>query len=160
MSKNAALIATLSLTLSSVAFADDALQRMESLSEQMTQSMFGAMIDEIAAEGIDTTELKALIPNTEWDQTMRDAGSCVLEQFTAKVGEDGVSAMLDNLETTLPKIKELGIEDTDSMPNLLPPGMSEEQATAISNQCGMTALIQQKMIPAFMSAIMAAMSES
>ena len=160
MIKRTTLLALLLLPFS-WAVASSPLERIESISEDMTALMFDAMIEEMGAQGIDTDQLRELIPNTEWDQPMRDAGSCVIDQFTAKIGEDGVNAMLDNMEARLPEIQNGGMDALEDMQTLLPEGISEEEADAISNQCGMTQLMQQKMMnPEFMSAVMSLMSQN
>ena len=150
------------LTLScATASANDALERIEVISEDMTAALFDAMVEELGAQGADTDALKRIIPSTEWDAPMREAGQCVVDEFTARIGEDGLNAMLDKMEARLPEIKGAGMEALENMQSLLPEGMSEADASAINDQCGMTQLMQQKMMnPEFMSAVMSLMSQN
>ncbi|MEM9603721.1 MAG: hypothetical protein AAGA11_12720 [Pseudomonadota bacterium] len=160
MLKRAACIALFLLPFSQ-SHASDALERIEAISEDMTSLMFDAMLTEMGAEGVDTSKLAELVPSTEWDEPMRDAGRCVLDRFTARIGDDGVDAMLDQMEARLPEIRAGGMQAIDQLGSLLPEGISEAEADAINSECGMTRLIREKMMnPEFMSAVMSLMSEN
>lgn len=160
MLKRTALIVLLALPLTQ-ASAADSLARIESVSEDLMAVMFQAMIDEFGAQGVDTDKLQDALPDTSWDEPMRDAGRCVLDAFTAKIGEDGVDSMLDTMEARLPEIKAMGLEELDGIATLLPEGISEADASAINDQCGMSQLMQQKLMnPAFMSAVMSLMADN
>lgn len=159
MLKHAALLALLALPFAP-ATAANPLERIEAISEDITEAMFQAMVAEMGAQGMDTDKLQEIIPSTAWDDPMRDAGRCVVDAFTDKIGEDGVTDMLDKMEARLPEIQSTGMEALDGMQSLLPEGITEAEAEAINDQCGMTRLMQQKMMnPEFMSAVMSLMSQ-
>lgn len=158
MTSRLALILLLILPFSP-AQANDTLDRIESISEQMTAAMFDAMLDEFKARGIDTSSLAKVIPDTSWDEPLRDAGRCVVDRFTDTVGADKLAEMVDALEARLPAVESGGMQAIEDMQSFLPEGVSEADAAAINEACGMTALMQQKLMsPAFMSEVMSLMS--
>ena len=132
--------------LSSFAIADEQLERMESISEEMTTLMFNAMVDSAKSEGADTSVLETLIPDASWDEPMRDAGKCMLEKYKQKIDADGVDKMLDELEAIIPTLRTGGMEAMEKMANIQPSGISDEESMAINQECGMIELQQEKMM--------------
>jgi hypothetical protein len=135
--------------------ADEQLQRLEKISEQMNQIMFNAMLREVEANGADITRLKTLIPDVRWDQPLREAYACVLKKYEEKIGRESIDRMLDKTEALLPKLSSGGMDTITETEMLLPKGISQEQATQYSNECGvMQIMIENSMSNDFVSEIM------
>ena len=139
----------------SVAVASDRLDRLETISEELTQLLYQAMVNEIAAGGADVTKLREAIPNSDWNQPMREAAQCVLEQYQQKIGSEGVDKMLDDMEASLPELREGGMAAMEKNQDLQPEGISEDEAISINESCGMADLMQENMMAGeFMSEFM------
>ncbi|MEM0912573.1 MAG: hypothetical protein AAGJ37_16485 [Pseudomonadota bacterium] len=161
MIKQVTFMLTILLT-ANVAYADSQLERMEVLSEELSQLMYDAMIDEVAAEGVDVSNLKKLVPDVGWDGPMRDAAKCVLGKYEDKIGSKGIDEMLDKLEGILPELRKGGgMQALEAMPDIQPKGISDEEAIALNQECGMVDQMQKNMMAdGFMTELMKAMSGS
>lgn len=147
--------AVLLLTLTCFASADDRLDRMAAIGEEMSAIMYQGMIAQLEAEGVDASALRSMIPDTSWTDGMREAATCVLDRYDAKIGASAVDTMLDNMESMLPRAREGGLEAIESLMSLQPEGMSDEEAVAISQSCGMMQAMQESsMAGDFMSEVM------
>lgn len=149
------------LFTSSAAFANSDLERMEELSEELNTLMYTAMLDEMAAEGADVSKLRAMIPETKWNEPIRQAAQCVLDKYEDKIGKKGVTKMLDDLEAALPALNNSGgTEAFESIANLQPEGISDEETIALQRECGMVEQIQKQMMKGeFMTELMKLMSQ-
>ncbi len=137
------------------AMAQDRVDRMEAISEEMSQIMFEAMVEEAVKDGVDRDALAAAIPDTSWTPEMRDAGACVLQEYEDVVGSDEVLAMLDRMEAVVPTLRDVSIEDWENIDDLEPAGLSEEQSMEINQTCGMVELMMDMMMSSdFMSVMM------
>lgn len=157
--KRIAAIAMLTPLLTFNSYANDNLERMEEVGEQMSKLMFEAMVHDIAANGADVSKLKTLIPDTSWDQPMRDAASCMLDKYEAKIDTAGITKMLDDMEALLPKLKGGGMAALENASNMQPAGISDQEAIAINKSCGMMDLVQKNMAAdGFMKEVMKMMT--
>lgn len=125
------------LILPLAAHAQSQLDRLEVLSEQMTEMTYTALIAEIPV-------LEGNLPSAEWDAPMREAGTCVLDAYRDEVGDAGVDTMLDGLETTVasatPDDILSGNLDMD-----LPDGLTDAQVQQINTDCGMVEIMMTRM---------------
>lgn len=140
------LATAITLALPIAASAQSALERMEAMSETMTEMTYTALVDEIPA-------LDGNLPSAEWDDAMRDAGACVLDGVEEEVGEDGVAEMLDNMETAMATVTPEGLMQGTFQP-ALPDGITDQQMQTISNECGMVELMMMRMAESGAMAIM------
>jgi hypothetical protein len=69
--------------------ADNQLERLEQISEEMVSLMYQALVKSIETEGADASILKSLIPDTTWEDPMRDAARCILDTYT--IGSAGIN---------------------------------------------------------------------
>lgn len=145
MTKKIALFCV-ALMASCPVFAADRLERMESLSEELSQLMFKAMIDRFAAEGADVTKLRSLVPDTEWTPPMREAAGCVLGKYQEKIGVEGLDKLLTKMDAVMPALREGGMQAFEEMGNITPEGVSDTDAMEINEACGMANLMQEQMM--------------
>jgi hypothetical protein len=128
------------------AHAQSALERMETMSEAMTEMTYVALIDQIPA-------LSGNLPSAEWDDEMRAAGECILGGVEDEVGSDGVDQMLENMETAMQTATPEGLMNGTFQP-ALPEGITDQQMQTISNECGMVELMMMRMAESGAMAIM------
>jgi hypothetical protein len=148
-------VAILLLATSALAIADDRIDRMAKFGEEMSDLMYQAMIGQLADEGVDVSTLKTMIPDTSWDAEMYTAAECILDKYDEQIGTAGVEKMLDDMEAALPELREGGMEAIETMGDMQPEGLSEEEAIAISRSCGMMQLMQKNMMAGdFVSEVM------
>lgn len=140
------LAAALAVFLPSVALAQSALDRMESMSEAMTEMTYEALIDQIPA-------LRGNLPSADWDDAMREAGSCILDGVEDEVGRAGVNEMLDNMETAMASATPSSLMEGDFRP-ALPDGLTDQQLQQINNECGMAEIMMMRMAESGAMAIM------
>ncbi len=134
-------------TMSFTAIANDQTERMVEVSEKMSSIMYQVMIKEAAAKGADVTILKTKVPDTSWNQEMRNSGACVLDKYEQKIGADGVSAMLNRLEQAVADLSKVStMESFSEMSSVQPEGISDQEAIAINTTCGLTAQLQKNMM--------------
>ncbi len=139
----ALLLSTMSLT----AVANDQTERMAEVSEKMSAIMYQVMIKEAAANGADVTVLKTKVPDTSWNQEMRDSGACVLDKYEQKIGADGVADMLNRLEQAVADLSEASsMESLSEMGSVQPEGISDQEAIDINSTCGLTEQLQGNMM--------------
>jgi uncharacterized protein (UPF0335 family) len=149
------MLACLLIGASSGTYADDQLERMESVTEELTQLFYEAMLKQVESQGVNISKLKALIPDTKWDAPMREAASCVLNEYKQKIGNNGVDDFLDKIEALVPKLKGANMQDLENMADVQPKGITEAETFAINEACGMDELVQERMInEAFMGELM------
>lgn len=140
--------------------ADSRIDRMEVIGEEISQLMYEVMIDEIAANGVDVTRLRAMIPDTSWDQPMREATGCIIDKYEQKIGAGEIDKMIARMEATLPELRKGGgMEVLDKASSMQPEGISDQEAISISQSCGMMQLMQEKaMAGDFMTEVMKLMN--
>ncbi|GAA5064737.1 hypothetical protein N0B44_05615 [Roseibacterium beibuensis] len=131
------LASAVALALPMAASAQSALERMEAMSETMTEMTYTALVAEIPA-------LQGNLPTAEWDDEMRAAGECILDGVEDEVGEDGVNEMLDNMEAAMASATPEGLMQGTFQP-ALPDGITDQQMQAISNECGMVEIMMMRM---------------
>jgi hypothetical protein len=149
------LFTILLMAIPSVAFSDDRIDRMATFGEEMSNLMYQAMIGQLADEGVDVSTLKTMIPDTSWDAEMYAAAECILDKYDEQIGTAGVEKMLDDMEAALPELREGGMEAMETMGDMQPEGISEEESIAISRSCGMMQLMQKNMMAGdFVSEVM------
>lgn len=147
----ACLIASASSTL----YADDQLNRMEAVTEELTQLFYEAMLKQVESQGVNVSKLKPLIPDTKWDAPMRESASCVLDKYKQKIGKSGVSDFLDQVEALLPTLRKGDMQVIENMADVQPKGISEAETFSINEACGMDELMQERMMnEAFMAELM------
>jgi len=140
--------------------AQDQLDRLEAVSEVMNEALVEMMATEIAASGADPAPLRATIPNMEWDDEMRAAGSCMLGRYKEILGSDGVEEMIavtEEMSETATEIVAAGgrMEDMPAAAEILPDGLTPAASTQIMEECGMQELQLKRMQESgFMAAMM------
>lgn len=130
------------------AMADDQLDRFEEISEQSHEITMRLMIREYSAMGADEDDLRAAIPDGEWNDAYREAGRCMLDGYAEIIGSSGVDRMLDEMEALF-KSMDNGAATFESMQELSElntiKGVSTEQQMAITQECGFVDLSMQRM---------------
>jgi hypothetical protein len=144
------LLAMAVVAIPAASFAQTQLDRMETVSEAMTEAMVVMMVREMEANGADAAPLMETLPDMVWDNAMRDAGRCILERYSDAIGDSGVETMLTNMEAYNAEIEALGennvtISDLPEPEDMLPEGLSEQQSMEITQSCGMMELQLQRM---------------
>jgi len=130
--------------------ADTQLDRFEALSEQVTTVMNEAMILEVPA-------LEGNLPTADWDDEMRGAFTCVLEDYRAAVGDDAINTMLDEMEATLPDMTAEAMMSGEMNERFdLPDGLTEARAAEIVRNCGVMTLYMTRMMDSGAAEILAA----
>jgi len=92
----------------------------------------------------------AVIPDFDWDAEMREAGTCMLDEYTAILAESGVDEMLtamEGLTEELTAMADAG-QRMDGMPDtsaILPEGLTPQDSAQIAQGCGMMALQLERM---------------
>ena len=138
----AAALAALPATL----HAQSALERMESMSEAMTEMTYVGLVAQVPA-------LEGNLPSPEWDDEMRAAGQCVLDGVEEVVGRDGVTEMLDNMEAAMADATPEALLSGDFNP-AVPEGITDAEMQAISNGCRMVEIMMIRMMESGAMSIM------
>lgn len=125
--------------------ADNQLERLEQMSEEMVSLMYQALVKSIETEGADASTLKSLIPDSTWDDPMRDAARCILDTYEDTIGSEGINEMLDKFDVILPTLRGGNVDTLSSIGSIQPDSISVEEAIAINQACEMLELQQQKM---------------
>lgn len=154
------LSTVLFVTLPISALAETQLERLETISEQMTSGMFEAMIRMVEKEGGNPAPLRDAIPDSTWNDVYRDAGACLLDRYTNASSASAVDDMLDRMEAFIPEIAEMDLETMEEDTDFLPEGISEEFSLQVNSECGLTNLMMDRMEESgFMAAMMQSMME-
>jgi len=133
------------------------LDRLETLSEEITAVVYARMVEELAATGADSAALAEAMPDPSWDDAFRDAGQCMLEAYDAEASAEAVDRMLSDMEDVLPRIAGASLEEMEELGSFLPAGLTESDSLRINQQCGMMDLQRERMMQSgFMEAMMAA----
>ena len=118
----------LAAILPTIAAADPQLDRLERLAE-----LAGTKIAPVIEAR--NPELRGRLPDTEWDDDLRDAGACILAAYRREIGQDGVESVLADAETAL--AVPIGSErDIRRLERLKPAGVEDAAALAILGRCG------------------------
>ncbi|MCU4654434.1 hypothetical protein N8I71_16460 [Roseibacterium sp. SDUM158016] len=123
-------IAAAVLALSaSPALAQSQLDRLEVLDERMNGVIFAALEAQIPA-------LSGYMPSLDWDDTMRQSGTCLLQAVEAQTGTDGVEQLLANYETTVAEAT-AAPGDLGGIRLNPPDGMATSEFQEAYAECGM-----------------------
>ena len=153
------IIAALVASVPAAAFADSRLDRLEAISEEMTDAMYDAMIRMVEKEGGNPEPLRAAIPSLEWDDTFREAGACVLDKYISASSSSAVDDMLDRMEAFIPEMAEMDLDAFEDNTDFLPEGVSEDFSISVNEECGMTDVMLDRMEESgFMAAMMQSMA--
>lgn len=132
------------LLVPNVTFAETQIERFESLAADVNSVMVGMMANEVEEQGGDGSALRNIDSMFgPWTPEIRAAAQCVLDSYEEEIGSDGIDAMLDSMEQTLPKMADLSMtaaEEMGLMDDMTPEGISEERTIEISQSCNMIAL--------------------
>ena len=147
------VIALVTVALPGLALADSRLDRMETLSAQLSEAMYAHVLKIYPqAEGA--------LPDPSWNDAIRTAAVCTLDAYEAEIGNDGVDTMLDEME----KRVAAEIDDFEAwLSNMeYDTGLTDDQQAAIEKSCGMAKASTDKMMsdpnmPNLMKAMGAAM---
>lgn len=132
-------LAILSLSLLPLpVHAQSLLERMETVTTQTTALLNQGLVLQIP-------ELEGRLPEADWDAPLRDGYSCVLDAMVAEAGEDAVETYLSTLEDRLATATPADAANGLSAEADLPAGLTEERMDAISSECGIPALILERM---------------
>ncbi len=152
-------IAILFATCPAAAIAETQLERLEVISERMTDAMFDAMIRMVERDGGNATPMREAIPDTTWDASYRDAGACLLDRFTAASSVTAVDKMLDDMEAFVPQMADMDLDSMGDDATFLPEGISEDFSVSVNQECGLTGIMMDRMDESgFMAAMMQSMS--
>jgi phage gp29-like protein len=153
------ITAALFAALPAAAFAENQLERLESISERMMTATLEAMVRMVEKQGGNPAPLRDAMPDVSWNDEYRDAGDCLLERFTAASSSSDVSEMLDEMEAFIPQMAEMDLETMSDDVNFLPEGMTENQSMEINSECGITDVMMERMEESgFTAAMMQSMS--
>ena len=130
-------LATACLSFPVAAQAQSQLDRFEALSEQMTELTYQGLAEQVPA-------LAGVLPTADWDRPMRRAGRCAMRGYERAVGEDGVEAMLVELESAIGAARPSDIID-GSFSAGVPEGLTAQDVQRINNDCGMIELQMERL---------------
>lgn len=130
-------IAAAFIALPVAASAQSQLERFEALSEQMTALTYQGLAEQYPV-------LQGILPETDWGRPERRAGRCAVRRYEAAVGEDGVIAMLDELEAAIGTAAPADILDGSFNPGV-PEGLTAAQVQQINTECGLLELQMQRL---------------
>lgn len=131
-------------------FAQSQLDRMETVSETMTEALAVMMVRQMEANGADAAPLMDVLPDMAWDAEMREAGRCILDRYSEIVGDDGVESMLTKMEAFTAEFEALrerggSIDDMPEPDGMMPEGLTEQRSMEITQACGMMELQMRRM---------------
>jgi hypothetical protein len=153
------IFAALVASIPAVAFAETRLERLETISEDMTDAMYNAMIRMVEKQGGNPEPLRSAIPSSEWDDTFRTAGACVLDKYISASSGSAVDEMLDKMEAFIPKMAEMDLDALGDETDFLPEGVSDDYSIAVNQDCGMADVMLDRMDESgFTAALMQSMS--
>lgn len=132
----AGLVAAL-ITMPVAASAQSQLERFEALSERMTELTYQGLAEQVPA-------LNGQLPSADWDRPMRRAGRCAIRAYERAVGEDGVEAMLVELEGAIGSARPADLLN-GTFEAGVPAGLSNQDVQRINNDCGMVELQMQRL---------------
>jgi len=145
-----ALTAALTLATALPAAANEAVNRYEAASERL-----GEIQNTLLLEAFPTAAGK--LPETDWDDAHRQAGACVLAQVAGIGGVPAMTALITNLEAAARRsYSDLGrfaTQVSDAQSSI--PGVSGTQVQAITEQCGLRALSEERMAASGIMAVIA-----
>lgn len=125
------------IALPLAAHAQSQLERFEALSEQMTALTYQGLAEQYPV-------LQGVLPEADWGRPERRAGRCAIRRYTAAVGEDGVTAMMDELESAIATAQPADILDGSFNPGV-PAGLTAAQVQQINTECGLLELQMQRL---------------
>ena len=159
------LLITTALALTPyAATAETQAERFETLTEDMTQVMWGMMATEAENAGGDGTAIRAAIGKFAWTDALDAATTCVLDRYTTQIGSDGIDDLFDRMDRMIGEMDGMSItqfsEDIDPT-ELMPAGMTEAQSIEINEACGMAdAQLEMMEQTGFTAALIATMSQT
>lgn len=130
-------LVTALMTLPLAASAQSQLERFETLSERMTQLTYQGLAQQVPA-------LNGVLPTADWDRPMRRAGRCAIRAYERAVGDDGVEAMLVELESAIGSAQPADLLN-GTFEAGVPEGLSNQDVQRINNDCGMVELQMQRL---------------
>lgn len=119
------------------ATAETQLERMERISSAMTDLTFQGMIEQMPA-------LEGNLPSVDWDDAMRAASECVLDEIRDLVGDDGIDEMLENMESDMADATPAGMIAGEYQP-APPAGITNAQIQTVSTDCGVVEAMVNRM---------------
>jgi len=157
-----ALIALVLLAVSFSATADDRLERFETISERGGEISLELMLRQYASMGADPEEIRAVMPDIEWDDEYREAGQCMLDRYEDIIGNSGIDNMLDRMETLFDELdrEDATFEDMEALADMNSiEGVSDDDQIAIMSDCRMLEINMRRMSESgFMDAIQSQLS--
>lgn len=139
--------------------AETQLDRLETISERMSDAMFDAMVRMVEQQGGNPEPLRAAIPESAWDDEYRAAGACLLDKFVAASSSSAVDEMLDEMEAFIPRMAEMELEAMGENTDFLPDGISEDFSISANEECGLTDIMLDRMDESgFMATMMQSMA--
>ncbi len=137
----AKVLNTVCLLMATGASAETQLERFEGIAEEMNTAMLQMMINEIESQGGDGAalrELDGMFP--PWTDEIRAAAGCIIDSYVEEVGSDEVNAMMDRMDEVLPQMATMTVtesEESGSLDDMSPAGMSLDRTLEINDSCGM-----------------------
>ncbi len=125
------------VTLPLAAAAQTQLERFEDLSEQMTALTYQGLAEQYPV-------LQGILPETDWGRPERRAGRCAIRDYEEAVGEDGVEAMLNELEAAIATAAPADILNGTFNPGV-PEGLTAAQVQQINTECGLLELQMERL---------------
>ncbi|WP_375280089.1 hypothetical protein [Pseudooctadecabacter sp.] len=147
------------IALPTASLADNQLDRLEAVSEEANVLMMALMAAEFDMDPETKAEVMAAAADSmQWDDPMRDAGTCMLASYRDEVGQDGVDELLSNMEGMITDMSAMtSMDDLEEVSDMMPEGLTEERSMEITRDCGMLNLQMAKMSESgFMDAMLAA----
>lgn len=155
------LLTAVLTTLPYAALAETQLERLERISEAMTEMMFDAMVDMVEKEGGNPEPLRAAIPDVAWNDAYREAGDCLLDRLIAASSESAIDDMLSEMDAALPQMAEMDAEAIGEDMDFMPDGISDDYMIDANSECGLVDLSLQRMQDSgFTEAMMQSMAEN
>lgn len=119
------------------ALAETDIDRMARMSMALNEKMITSVVDAVP-------EAASVIPRLQWTQRLADAAACTLNEYRARIGQEGVDAMMDRMQALIDR-PSLSMTDLATEGAALSP-LPQDQVAAIEERCGMAkANIEQMM---------------
>lgn len=125
------------MTVPLAASAQSQLERFEALSEQMTTLTYQGLAQQYPV-------LNGLLPIADWGRPERRAGRCALRRYDRAVGDDGVEAMLSELEASIASASPSDLLD-GTFEAGVPEGLTAAEVQQINTDCGLLELQMQRL---------------
>lgn len=128
------------------AAAETQIERMERISVAMNELTYAGLIQQMPA-------LEGNMPPADWDDGMRAAYVCLLDEIEDEIGSDGVDELLDNMEEAMVGVTASQVLNGEFQPDV-PEGLTDAQMQEFTGSCGVVEALMMRMAASGAMAIM------